>query len=120
MNSFLKSFGYACKGLQWIISSQVNFRIHVVATVLVAAASVYFHISTLEWIAVFVCVAIVLSAEAFNSAIELLVDLVSPGSNAQAGRIKDASAAAVLIAAMATVIIGSLIFLPKLLRVLNW
>jgi len=69
----------------------------------------------MEWIVVVLCVAVVLSLEAMNTAIEHLTDLVSPGFHPLAGKTKDVAAAAVLLAAMGAVVVGLLIFLPKIL-----
>ncbi len=109
------SFRYAFQGLIHLFKSQPNARIHIVALAAVVAAGFYFQISQLEWIAVVLCVALVLSFEAVNTAIEHLTDLASPGFHPLAGRAKDVAAAAVLLAAMGAVVVGALVFLPKIL-----
>jgi diacylglycerol kinase (ATP) len=73
------------------------------------------HISTSEWLWVALCITLVLVTEIFNTMIETLTDLVSPGYNEKAGHIKDMSAGAVVIAAIFALITGLIIFLPKLL-----
>jgi diacylglycerol kinase (ATP) len=75
----------------------------------------YFNITNGEWIVIILCFAIVMTAEAFNSAIEKLVDFVSPGIHPQAGKIKDIAAGAVLITAIIAAIIGCIIFIPKII-----
>ena len=78
-------------------------------------AGIYFQISTNEWITILICIGMVLSMEAANSAIEKLVDLVSPQKNHLAGWIKDIAAAAVLIASIMALLIAAMIFLPKIM-----
>ncbi|MBC7776061.1 MAG: diacylglycerol kinase family protein [Phycisphaerae bacterium] len=109
------SFRYAFRGLLHLFQSQPNARIHLVALAVVVAAGFYFQISRTEWIAVTLCILLVLSLEAVNTAIEHLTDLVSPGIHPLAGKAKDVAAAAVLLAAMGAVVVGVLVFLPKIL-----
>lgn len=94
--------------------SQINFRIHLAAAAAVTALGVWLGISRLEWVAVLLCFSAVLSAEAMNSAVEKLTDLVSPQFNEQAGAVKDMAAGAVLITAVLAAAAGCLIFLPAL------
>ena len=72
-------------------------------------------ISLIEWALIIICIGLVFSAEAFNSAVERLVDLISPEQNHLAGVIKDLAAGAVLITAVAAFAVGIIIFIPKLL-----
>jgi diacylglycerol kinase (ATP) len=111
----IKSFGFAIKGIKTLIKTQVNARIHLFAVVLVTLAGFYFQINTTEWSLVVFAFAMVLAAEAFNTAIEFIVDLVSPDYHPLAGKAKDVAAAAVLLTAIGAAIIGTIIFIPKLL-----
>lgn len=115
----INSFKYAINGLKIILSTQHNFLIHLIVAVLVTAAGLFFKVSDIEWCILILTMAMVLGAEAFNTSIEKLTDLVSPDYNAQAGKVKDLAAAAVLIAAIASIIIGLTIFLPKALSHIN-
>lgn len=108
------SLGFACRGLLDLFKSQPNARIHLGAMAIVTVAGFYFQISRTEWIAVTLCIAMVLSLEAVNTGIEYLTDLVSPGFHPLAGKAKDVAAAAVLIAAIGAVVVGAMIFLPKI------
>ncbi len=90
--------------------TQAHARFHLFATIVVIAAGFYFSITTLEWCALILSIGAVWSAEAFNSAIEFLVDLVHPDWHDDAGRIKDLAAGAVLIISFASGVIGILIF----------
>lgn len=118
MNKRIKSFGYAWKGVRSLIGREPNARIHCLAIVVVTAAGFFFGITRTEWLAVIVCFGLVLAAEGFNTAIERLVDLVSPERNPIAGDVKDIAAGAVLICAIAAAIVGLIIFTPYLLSVI--
>jgi len=92
----------------------MNFKIHLVATLLVGIAGWYFQLSGHEWLWIILAIGLVLVAELLNTAIELLVDLVSPDFNPKAGKVKDVAAGAVIVAAFISVIIAAIIFIPKL------
>ncbi|WP_454803445.1 diacylglycerol kinase family protein [Mucilaginibacter phyllosphaerae] len=115
MKKFIRSVGFALKGLRYAFITQLNFRIQVSAACLAIALGLYLNINTQEWHWISLCIALVLVLELFNTGIEALVDLVSPGYNKLAGHVKDVSAAAVLMMALFTLITGIIIFLPKLL-----
>ncbi len=110
----LKSFGYAFRGIRSFFLSTHNAWIHAAAALLVIAASLFFQITIIEWIAVIFCIGLVFTAEAFNTAVEQYVDLVQPEFDSRAGNIKDIAAGAVLISAICAAIIGLLIFLPRI------
>ena len=112
----LKSFHYAFKGLQDLVRNQPNARIHLLFAVSVIFAGLYFQISRPEWLAVTICIFMVISLEAVNTALEYLTDLVSPEYHPLAGKVKDAAAAAVLIAAIGAAIVGLMIFVPKIMN----
>lgn len=119
MKKRLLSFKYAFQGVARIVASQANFRIHMAAAAAAVFLGFYLGISASEWAAVLLCFAAVMSAEAFNSAMEMLVDLVSPGFHDKAGAVKDMAAGAVLISAVMAAAVGCIIFLPKLAARLN-
>jgi diacylglycerol kinase len=104
------SFRHAGRGFRWALSSQANLRVHflVAATVLIAA--VLFRFSTLEFAGLFLCFAIVIAAELFNTALEVLIDYAWPERHPMIGRAKDVAAAAVLLAAIGTALVGILLF----------
>lgn len=118
-NKFLMSFVYAFKGLKHAFSTQRNFRVHLLIAILVVVAGILLKINSMEWLAIIIMMAIVFSAELFNTAIEGLVDLISPNYNKKAGIIKDSAAAAVLSTAIAAVILGICIFAPKIILLLK-
>lgn len=107
------SFRYALKGLSFMVRTQANARIHLVASLLVTAGAWYFEFSPGEWALVILCMTLVWCAEAFNTSLESLTDLVSPDEHPLAGKAKDLAAAAVLLTAIGSLIIGILLFLPR-------
>ncbi len=109
------SFGFAVKGLQYLLATQHNARIHLVATILVIAVAFYFQLAAAEWVLLLIVVGMVWAAEAVNTALELLIDLVSPQKHPLAGHAKDVAAAAVLITAMVAVLVGVILFLPHII-----
>jgi diacylglycerol kinase len=111
----IKSFKPALKGLKWFLINEHNVRIHLILSIVSICTGIYFQISTNEWITILICIGLVLSMEAANSAIEKLVDLVSPQKNQIAGLVKDIAAAAVLIASMMAILVAAMIFLPKII-----
>lgn len=115
MKKFLNSFRYAFKGIAFAFSTQLNFKVHVCATVAAVFFGYLFKISLSEWLWICCAVAGVIVCELFNTALELLVDLVSPDINPKAGAIKDVAAAAVLMAALFALTIALIIFVPKIL-----
>lgn len=111
----IRSFGYAGAGVRDLFRSHPNARIHLFFTAAVLFAAWFFEVSAGEWCLLLLCIAGVLAAEAFNSALEYLVDLVSPGRHPLAGKAKDMAAGAVLILAIGAAAVGLLIFVPKAL-----
>ena len=119
MNKFIRGFGFAFKGLGHAVKTQLNFRVHLVLAVIAIALGWYLQLSSSEWLWVIFSIGLVLLTELVNTAIELLVDLVSPGFNETAGKVKDIAAAAVLVTAFTALAIGIIIFLPKLLQLFS-
>ena len=118
-NKFLSSFKYAFEGLIHASKKERNFRFHLLATIVVILTGIFSRLSTLEWIVLILCISGMLSLELVNSALERVVDLASPEIHDLAKLAKDMSAAAVLVFACASAIIGILIFLPKWMEIIN-
>jgi len=112
----IDSFGFAIKGIISSFKSERNMKIHTVAMILVIIAGVIFKISIQEWISITISIALVIGAEVFNTAIETSINLVTKENNELAGRAKDLAAGAVLIFALSSLIVGALIFIPKILE----
>lgn len=107
-------FGYALQGLR-AATHQTSFRIHLFFVACVTAAGLLLRVSATEWCVLILAMALVLSLEIVNTAIEETVDFISPERDVRAGRIKDLAAAAVLVAAVASVVAGAIVFLPKII-----
>lgn len=114
MRRFFRSFGYSFSGIAHAFRFEPNFRFHLVALVLVACFGWYYRLSTSEWLWVIFASAFVIMAELFNTAIEVLVDLVSPDIHPKAKIVKDVASAAVVVAAIMAFIAGLIIFIPKI------
>lgn len=110
----LKSFVFAFAGLKILQKEEHNFRIHLVAAILVVAAGFILKISSYEWIAIVLAIGFVFVVEILNTAIENITDFISPDEHPSIKRIKDMAAAAVLISAIVAVIIGLIVFLPEI------
>jgi len=112
----LKKFAYARQGFFSALRSEVNLRIHCVMAVLALIACFVLKVELWGCVAVLILIGLVLFAELFNTAIETVVDLVTPEYHPLAKRAKDIAAAAVLVLAVVAVVAGLAIYLPALLR----
>lgn len=113
MKRFLKGFVYAFNGLIYTFRTQLNFKIHCISAILVVLLGLYTKLSRGEWLWIALAIAMVLILELVNTAIETLVDMVSPQQQPKAGHIKDIAAGAVLVAAFLALAIALFIFVPK-------
>ena len=109
----LKSFGYAIKGMLLLVRTESSFQIQFVLALLVTAAGFYFEINSTEWILQVITIALVLSVEGLNTAVEKLCDFVHEDFEPKIGLIKDLSAGAVFFTAMAALIVALIIYIPK-------
>lgn len=112
MHRLINSFGYALNGLLHYLRSGGNVTIHLTATLLVLVAGFYFRINRADWIVIAICIFSVHTAEAFNTAIEHLIDFISPEHHPLAGKVKDMAAGAVLLIAIGSAVAGILVFRP--------
>lgn len=108
------SFFYAFSGILLLILRERHARFHLVAALLVIFAGFYFEISRQEWLWIIACIAGVLAAEGFNTAVEKLADITQPEQDPRVKYLKDVAAGAVLIVSIAAAIIGLIIFVPHL------
>ncbi len=108
----LLSFKYAIRGISLVLWAEHNFRIHLLATILVVSLGLNYDLTRQDWLWLTLAIALVLITETLNTAIEHLVDLTEPNQNPLAGKVKDIAAGAVLMAAITSVIIGITIFWP--------
>ncbi len=112
----LQSFKFAFRGLFALLKTQPNARVHLLATIAVIIAGVLLHISAAEWCWLVLAMVAVWVAEALNTAIEQLADVVSPNFHPAIARAKDLAAAGVLLAALGAVVIGALVLGRHLLH----
>ena len=108
------SFSHAFRGWWYVIRTQKNAWLHAILTTLVVAMALWLRVSAQDWAVLVLTIALVWSAEFFNTAIEAVVDLASPVQHPLAKTGKDVGAAAVLIAALAAILVGLLILGPPL------
>lgn len=114
ISKMLRSFKFALAGMVHLVRYENNAQFHFLATLLVIIAGYWLKIDRNEWIIIIFAMALVWSAEAFNSAIEKLCDRVEPEKDPVIGKVKDMAAAGVLFLAIAAAIIGCMVFLPKI------
>jgi diacylglycerol kinase (ATP) len=110
----LKSFRYAFNGLKILFFEEHNARIHFVVAVVVVLLSFLYNLNAYEWVAIILVISGVFIVEIINTAIENVADFVHPQYHPQIGKVKDIAASAVLISAIAAVMVGLIIFVPKL------
>ncbi|MDY0077002.1 MAG: diacylglycerol kinase family protein [Bacteroidales bacterium] len=110
----LKSFSYAFNGLKLLLKEEHNSWIHLFAAFCVVIAGFIFDLSAFEWIAIVFAIGLVVTLELINSAIENIADFVSPEKQAKIKKVKDLAAAAVLVGAVTALVVGLIIFIPKI------
>lgn len=110
----IRAFGYALRGIAVLFASGVHVWVHAIAAILAVALGFWLKISPTEWCCVIFAITTVIACEAFNTAVEYLVDLASPEYHPLAGKAKDVAASAVLISAIGAAAVGVIIFWPKL------
>ncbi len=115
----LLSFSFAWKGIRYHFTTQHNAWIQLSVALLVIVTGFFLHVSSAEWCILLLCTGLVLSMEVVNTAIETLSDTLHPGISSGIEKVKDVSAAAVLIISIVAVITGLIIFVPRLLTVLG-
>ena len=117
---FLRSVANALGGLAHAFGSEHNIRIHGVIAVGVIAAGFFFALAPLDWIAILLCIGLVISAECMNTALERLADRVSLEKHPLIKQAKDCSSGAVLVLAMMAAVIGAIVFVPKIAAWMKW
>ena len=108
------SFGHALRGVGSALRSEVHLQLHAAATAVVLGLGWYLGLNLTEWALVALAVAGVWATELVNTALETLTNLASPDYHPLAGRAKDVAAGAVLLAALGALVVGGLVFGPKL------
>ena len=118
-SKFSVSVGHAIDGIEYAVNHERNVKIEMLFGILVSIAGFLFHISIFEWLVILLTIAMVITLEFINTAIERVVDLVTTDYKELAKSAKDVAAGAVLFMSLFSVIIGIVIFLPKVIEVFN-
>lgn len=112
--SLVHAFGCAGSGVLYALRTQRNMKIHGAVAVIAIVLGIAFAIDAASWLAIIICIALVFAAECLNTALESVVDLVSPGYHELARRAKDCAAGAVFICALAAVLVAAVVFIPPI------
>ncbi len=115
LRRLFKSFKYAIAGLIYAFKEEQNFQIHTITGVVAIVLGFILKISFFEWIALVICISLVLMAELVNTIFERIVDILKPRLHPYAEKIKDMMAGIVIVATVLSLVLGLLIFLPKIL-----
>ena len=111
----VKSFSFALEGLKAAFKQEVNFKAHTIVALITVVAAFFLQFSNIEWLILLLTIALVVVLELINTSIEAVVNLVEPNIKDEAKVAKDVSAAAVMISAIASIVVGLLLFLPKII-----
>ena len=117
--NFFKSQGHARSGIKLIFKNERNFRIDLIAAIIVVIVGFLFKISHTDWIAISLVISMVFVSETINSAIEALCDTVSLEYKVNIKYAKDVSAGAVLVSALVSVITGLIVFVPYIVELVK-
>ncbi len=114
----IKSIHYALAGIGLMLRTQHNAWVHLAATIVVVVLGLVLGLTTEAWLALILAIVIVWIAEALNTAFELLCDVASPDFHPLVKAAKDVAAGAVLLSAIAAAIVGTIVFLPRIIRLI--
>lgn len=119
-HSTAKSFSFAIEGLKTAFKEEPNFKIHVVIGLVALILAFFLKFSATEWLILLFTIGLVFILELINTALESIVNLVSPEIKDEAKTAKDVAASAVLISAILSILVGIILFVPKLLSLLTF
>lgn len=111
----INAFRYALNGIKYLFANELHAKIHLCAAICVVLAGLIFRVSKIEWCLLILCIVVVFMAEGFNTALEKLSDRVTQDQDSYIKITKDVAAGAVLLFVFGAVIIGLIIFMPKIL-----
>ncbi len=114
--TFFRSFRYASEGIAWMVRHQQNMRFHITATLAVVALAIGLGVPLSQWSALVFAITLVLVAEALNSAVEAVMDIIHPDHHPLVKVVKDVMAGAALLAAIGAASIGGLVFVPRIVH----
>ena len=115
LRKFANKFSYAIKGIWITIREEKSIWVHFLASAIVIGLGVWLDLSLIQWSIVSLAIGLVIGFEVFNSAIEALVDMISFQYNLKVKKIKDISAGATFFVTIIAIIVGCLIFIPKII-----
>lgn len=110
----IRSFICAFRGIFYAFKNETHLKIHAIVALVVCVSGFVFKISANQWLVCLFCIGLVVAMELINTTIEKIADFISPEHNFIIGKIKDIAAGAVLVCAIISVIIGMIIFIPKI------
>ncbi len=120
-NTLIRSFGFALQGIFYVLRTQRNMRLHLLAGLIVVAFGLFFQVSTAEWVGLLTIMALIYALEMLNTVVEAIVDMVTQEYHPLAKVAKDVGAGAVLIASLFSVVIALVVFAPRILHfIFNW
>ncbi len=119
-SKFFRSFGYALNGIGIVLKEEFNARVHFLAATVAVVLGVVLKVAWFEWVILTLVIGGVFAMELINTSIEGLADLYSRERNPEIKKIKDLAAGAVLVAAITALIVGLIIFLPKIMTQFNF
>ncbi|MDG2193975.1 MAG: diacylglycerol kinase family protein [Polaribacter sp.] len=111
----LRSLGFALKGMWFLLTTEDSIKVQIFLTILMIIAGFYFNLSAIEWMLQLLAIGLVLVAESLNTAVEKLADFVHPDYHEKIGFIKDISAGAPSFAAIISLVIVGIMYVPKIL-----
>ena len=115
----IKSFKFAIEGIVYAFKYEQNLSVHLTAMVIVIIFGFLFKISVNEWLVLFLIIGLVIATELINTSIEATIDLITDKTHPLAKIAKDTAAGAVLIFGITSIIIGLIIFIPKIMEALS-
>lgn len=118
-HGWLRKFANAFRGVSIAPRRQSSFAVHAIVGILVVAGGAYFQVTATEWCLLVLCIASVLAAELFNTAIERLARAITQDHDPNIGDALDIASGAVLLAALGSATVGAIIFVPRLISILG-
>ncbi len=119
-SKFFRSFSYALRGIGTVFNEEFNARVHLLAAMVAIVLGIVLKVAWFEWIILVLVMGGVFAMELINTSIENLADLYSRELNPKIKKIKDLAAGAVLVASITALVIGLIIFLPKIMGQLHF
>ena len=112
-SSLLESFNSAFNGFLYVLKNERNLKLHIIIGIIVILTGLFFKISLNDFLILLLLITLVISAEVFNTAIEMILDLIEENRSSQIKVIKDISASSVLVVSILSVVCGYLIFVKN-------